>query len=54
VKVVHVPRTGDKMLGADISFVLQLETDGMKFTDHGVQKDAVQILKDNGFKYHFL
>ena len=39
------------MLGADISFLPQLEDRGMKFSDNGVQKDAMQILKDHGFNY---
>jgi beta-galactosidase len=39
------------MLGADISFLPQLESRGIKFTDKGVQKDAIQILKDHGFNY---
>ena len=29
----------DKMLGADISFLPQLEARGIKFSDGGVQKD---------------
>ena len=41
----------DKMLGADISFLPQLEARGIKFSDKGVQKDAIQILKDHGFNY---
>ena len=41
----------DKILGADISFLPQLEEGGRKFTDNGVQKDAIQILKDHGFNY---
>ncbi len=40
-----------KMLGADISFLPQLEDRGMKFYDKGVQKDAIEILKDHGFNY---
>lgn len=40
-----------KVLGADISFLPQLEERGMKFYDKGVQKDAIQILKDHGFNY---
>lgn len=40
-----------KMVGADISFLPELETRGMKFSDKGVQKDAIQILKDHGFNY---
>jgi beta-galactosidase len=41
----------DKMLGADISFLPELEAKGMKFSDKGVEKDAIQILKDHGFNY---
>ncbi|MGY3053786.1 beta-galactosidase [Pedobacter sp. UYEF25] len=40
-----------KMLGADISFLPQLEARGMKFYDKGVQKDAIEILKSHGFNY---
>ena len=40
-----------KVLGADISFLPQLEDRGMKFYDKGVQKDAIEILKDHGFNY---
>lgn len=40
-----------KMLGADISFLPELEARGMKFYDQGVEKDAIQILKDHGFNY---
>ncbi len=41
----------DKMLGADISFLPELEARGMKFSDNGVEKDAIQILKDHGLNY---
>ncbi|MGI4822118.1 MAG: glycoside hydrolase family 53 protein [Janthinobacterium lividum] len=44
------PRLG-KVLGADISFLPQLEARGMKFSDKGVEKDAIQILKDHHFNY---
>jgi beta-galactosidase len=40
-----------KMLGADISFLPELEARGVKFSDKGVQKDAIEILKDHGFNY---
>jgi arabinogalactan endo-1,4-beta-galactosidase len=43
--------TTDKILGADISFLPQLEARGIKFTDQGVEKDAIAILKDHGFNY---
>lgn len=41
----------DKMIGADISFLPELEDRGMKFSDKGITKDAVEILKDHGFNY---
>jgi arabinogalactan endo-1,4-beta-galactosidase len=40
-----------KILGADISFLPELEAKGVKFTDKGVPKDAIEILKDHGFNY---
>ena len=40
-----------EMLGADISFLPQLEARGMKFYDKGEEKDAIEILKDHGFNY---
>jgi beta-galactosidase len=45
------PRETSAMLGADISFLPQLEERGIKFSDKGVEKDAIQILKDHGFNY---
>lgn len=44
-------RQATKMLGADISFLPQLEERGMKFSDSGIQKDPILILKDHGFNY---
>ncbi|MEO6491149.1 MAG: beta-galactosidase GalA [Ferruginibacter sp.] len=42
----------DKMIGADISFLPELESKGMKFYDiDSKPKDAIQILKDHGFNY---
>lgn len=41
----------DKILGADISFLPQLESYGRKFYDNGTEKDMLQILKDHGFNY---
>lgn len=51
LSVVNAKRPVDKMLGADISFLPQLEDRGMKFSDNGVTKDAVEILKDHGLNY---
>ena len=41
----------EKILGADISFLPELEARGIQFSDNGVKKDAIQILKDRGFNY---
>jgi beta-galactosidase len=46
-----IPKTIDQMLGADISFLPQLESRGIKFSDKGVEKDAIQILREHGFNY---
>jgi len=40
-----------KILGADISFLPELESRGIKFSDYGKQGDAIQIMKDHGFNY---
>ncbi len=40
-----------KMLGADISFLPELEARGRKFSDNGVEKDPILIMKDHGFNY---
>lgn len=40
-----------KMIGADISFLPELEDKGIKFSDNGVEKDAIQIMKEHGFNY---
>jgi arabinogalactan endo-1,4-beta-galactosidase len=44
------PRLG-KVLGADISFLPQLEARGMKFSDQGVEKDVLEILKAHHINY---
>lgn len=46
------PTPIDKMLGADISFLPELENKGMKFYDlDGKEKDAIKILKAHGLNY---
>jgi beta-galactosidase len=45
------PRPVGKMIGADISFLPQLEDRGIKFSEGGVEKDAIQLLKQHGFNY---
>ncbi|GAB4091106.1 beta-galactosidase GalA [Flaviaesturariibacter terrae] len=48
----YMPRSaGERMLGADISFLPQLEARGIRFTDKGMVKDPLQILKAHGINY---
>jgi beta-galactosidase len=44
-------RPVSKMMGADISFLPELEDRGVKFSDKSGERDAIQILKDHGFNY---
>ena len=46
-----VPYRPNFIVGADISAVPASEARGIKFSDNGVQKDILQILKDHGFNY---
>ena len=39
------------MIGADISWVQAAEDRGVRYSDNGVQKDILEILKDHGFNY---
>jgi len=39
------------VIGADISFVPQEEAKGKKFSDNGVEKDVLEILKDHKFNW---
>jgi beta-galactosidase len=41
----------DKMIGADISFLPQIESRNIQFRENGVVKDAIALLKDHGFNY---
>ncbi|RYZ22059.1 MAG: DUF4982 domain-containing protein [Chitinophagaceae bacterium] len=48
----YVPRRAkERMLGADISFLPQLEARGVRFSDKGKEQDAIAILKDHGINY---
>lgn len=44
-------RIKDKILGADISFLPQMEARGIKFSDNGVTGDPIKIMKAHGFNY---
>ena len=51
VKIQKGKKNPGKMLGADISFLPELEDRGMKFYDKDKQKDAIEILKNHGLNY---
>jgi arabinogalactan endo-1,4-beta-galactosidase len=44
-------RVHDKILGADISFLPQMESRGTKFSDNGRPGDPIEIMKAHGFNY---
>jgi beta-galactosidase len=46
---IHRPVT--KMMGADISWLPELEARGIHFSDNKGERDAIEILKDHGFNY---
>lgn len=48
---VYTHRPVKKMLGADISFLPELENRGVHFSDNKGERDAIDILKDHGFNY---
>ncbi|HXB96090.1 MAG TPA: glycosyl hydrolase 53 family protein, partial [Puia sp.] len=48
---VYTHRPVKKMLGADISFLPELENRGVHFADNKGERDAIGILKDHGFNY---
>ncbi|MEY8848551.1 glycosyl hydrolase 53 family protein [Psychroserpens sp. XS_ASV72] len=50
-QITKGPKIEPEMLGADISFLPQLEARGMVFHDDGQEKDAIEILKNHGFNY---
>jgi len=41
----------DRMIGADISFLPQIEEKGGKFFDNGHETDAIELLHNHGFNY---
>jgi len=44
-------KTIDNMIGADISWLPQLEDEGRVFTDNGLAKDGIILIRDHGFNY---
>lgn len=50
-QITKGPKIEPEMLGADISFLPQLEARGVTFYDKGQEMDAIEILKNHGFNY---
>jgi arabinogalactan endo-1,4-beta-galactosidase len=51
VVLFTLPVSAQHILGADISFLPELEARGMHFYDKGTSRDVIAILKDHGFNY---
>lgn len=45
------PQSATPMLGADISFLPELEARGVKFSENGKEEDVLSIMKRHGFNY---
>lgn len=41
----------ERMIGADISWIPEMEAEGRRFFDNGVEKDGIILLRDRGFNY---
>jgi arabinogalactan endo-1,4-beta-galactosidase len=50
-QLAQVTRKAGRSIGADISFVPQMEARGMKFMENGKEKDVMDILAEHGFNY---
>lgn len=50
-QITGTTKHADRMLGADISFLPQMEDRGTRFIVNGVEKDAITALAENGFNY---
>jgi beta-galactosidase len=50
-QVLPTSKPIDKMIGADISFLPQIEDQGRKFFEKNKERDAIELLRDHGFNY---
>ncbi|MGD0340711.1 MAG: glycosyl hydrolase 53 family protein [Bacteroidales bacterium] len=50
-QVMPVTKKIERSNGADISFLPQIESRGMRFFENGEEKDLIKILADHGFNY---
>ncbi len=51
IQVRQMTHKAERSIGADISFVPQLEARGVKFMENGKEKDPMDILAEHGFNY---
>jgi arabinogalactan endo-1,4-beta-galactosidase len=51
VQIAKVSHKAERSIGADISFLPQLEARGVKFMENGKEKDVMDILAEHGFNY---
>jgi arabinogalactan endo-1,4-beta-galactosidase len=50
-EIVPVTKKIEKSIGADISWLPEIESHGAKFFENGKEKDMIKILADHGFNY---
>lgn len=50
-QIIETTKPIDNMIGADISWLPQIESDGHKFYESGQEIDAIALLKKHGFNY---
>lgn len=50
-QIIPTNKRIDRMIGADISFLPQLEERGVRFRENGLETDAIRLLQRHGFNY---
>ena len=50
-QLVPTSKAIDRMIGADISFLPEMEAKGKKFYENGTEKDGLRIFREHGFNY---
>ena len=51
IQIAQATHKAERSIGADISFLPQLEARGVKFIENGKEKDVMDILAEHGFNY---
>ncbi|MGE4568750.1 MAG: glycosyl hydrolase 53 family protein [Bacteroidales bacterium] len=50
-QLAYKGRRGSRIIGADVSFLPQIEARGMKFLENGTEADPLLVLQQNGHNY---